>query len=276
MIFNRLVVGGLLMGLSVIFQIICLIIFAAAGLAWVLNLFGRIALDPDQKKILNTAFGVSVIGGLAATVGPGFFEPDGPTAPNGPAATTTAPSSGPASGASGAVASPSTPPTAKPVTPTDTPTPPAPSTPTPTACRPAAHPEFLTEWATAALGTPPTFRCAIAAPYPVCIADLRETQFAEISREAALSCGAQLLAFRQTHISPAYAAKLTYQDNLDAAEAGLRNPRNVEEAARRNYIIAEITRMNGVLWKDFTALDQRSKTDMLACQTDANRCLTDQ
>jgi hypothetical protein len=178
---------------------------------------------------------------------------------------TTTPSPNPLPGAS---PSPATSPSASP-----TPAPTTPATPQPATCRPATHPEFLAEWATAALGTPPTFRCAIAAPYPVCIADLRETQLSEISREAALACGAQLLAFRQTHISTAYAAKQSYQDKLDAAEAGLRNPRNPEEAARSSYVGVEIKRMNGDLWKDFIALDQRSRSDMLACQSSTQRCL---
>lgn len=62
------------MDLGFLFQLVCLVIFAAAGFAWILNVYRQIELDPDQTKLLNAAFGVSVVGGLASLVGPGFFD----------------------------------------------------------------------------------------------------------------------------------------------------------------------------------------------------------
>jgi hypothetical protein len=55
----------------------------------------------------------------------------------------------------------------------------------------------------------------------------------------------------------------------------LRAPRDEEEVQRRAYVIREIDRMNGTLWADFTALDQRSKADMVACQTATLRCIAE-
>lgn len=58
-----------------LFQLICLLVFAAAAIAWVCHIWGIKELASDEKRILNGAFGVSVVGGLAALVGPEFFGP---------------------------------------------------------------------------------------------------------------------------------------------------------------------------------------------------------
>jgi hypothetical protein len=257
--------------LFIVFGSICLAILAGAGLAWVLNLFGVIGLDPSQKKILDRAFGVGLVGGLA-TAGAAYFTlpKDGPAraSPGPPVAEEEVQPS------SERIAGPPSETPEGPVDPSPDPEgPPTPVQPQPATCKPAAHPEFLAEWAAAALGTPPTFRCAIAAPYPPCVAELREKPLADIAREAALACGADLLAFRKKHIASAYSAKLGYQDNLDAAEASLRNPRNPEEQAQLAYVSNELGRMNGPLWTDFIALDRRSSADMQLCQLNASRCL---
>lgn len=234
-------------------------ILAAAGLAWLLDMYKLIELDPEQRKILNQAFGVSLLGGLGVA-GAALFTPDKDEPGPGPSPTLTG--------------APTAPATASPDLPTPTPTPTSP-TPQPVSCKPAAHPVEFAEWATPVLGTPPTFRCAIGAPYPPCLAELREQPREAITQEVLRTCGADLLAFRQTHIGPAYAAKTRYQDNLDAAEASLRAPRNADDVRRRAYVINEIARMNGTLWTDFIALDQRSRNDMLACQSASLQCLGD-
>lgn len=265
---------GRKMSLLLVFQAICLSIFAAAGLAWVLNLFRKIELDADQKKILNTAFGVSVVGGLAATVGPGILDSDradeqaGIGQPN-PAAIAQ-PIKSPAALPTTVPSNPAIP---SPGEPTSALTDAAPTLKSEAACKAFDHPPSLAQWANDALGTPPTFRCATLAPYPPCLEELRSRSLPEISGESARSCGDSLLAFRRTHISPVYAAKFAYQDNLDAAEASLRMPRDAEEESRRDHVVAEIARMNGLAWRDFTVIDKRSRTDMLACQSKAQRCL---
>jgi hypothetical protein len=249
-----------------VFMWLCLALFAAAAVIWLLDMVGVVTIRSSaQRTMLNASLGTTLLGGMASFAVSAFFTSDGATGAGAAQAQT-----------GGQEASAPAPGAGPPPSPPSSALPPAAPTPPPaqTACRPAAHPAALADWAAVDLGTPPTFRCAIAAPYPVCIADLRELPRAEIAHEAALACGAALLAFRKTHISAAYAAKLSYQDNLDAAEASLRTPRNADEQARRSYVITEIGRMNGELWKDFTALDQRSKTDMLACQSNAQRCLT--
>ena len=255
------------MAFLTVFMWLCLALFAAAAVIWLLDMVGVLTIRTDaQRTMLNASLGTTLLGGMASFAVGAFFTPPGDAAvPPEPAVT------------------PSAPPPATPTMPLDGPaapdnpaTPPAPVPPQPAVCKPAAHPAILAEWAAAALGTPPTFRCAIAAPYPGCVAEMRELPLAEIARDTALTCGAELRAFRQLHIASAYAAKRGYQDNLDAAEASLRSPRNVEETAQQSYVAREIERMNGTLWKDFTALDQRSRNDMLACQSDVQRCLINQ
>lgn len=253
---------------------LCLALFAAAGMIWLLDMVGVLTIRTSaQRTMLNASLGTTLLGGMASFAVEAFFTP--PPGPPGQS-TPTAAQSGPAPVPSSAGSPTPTPSAADSPAPSGSPTPPAPPPPPQAACQQAAHPPRLADWATAALGTPPSFRCAIAAPYPDCIADLRGRDLAEISRGAARACGDDLLAFRRTQISPAYAAKQSYQDNLDAAEASLRTPRSGEEEDHRDYVIAEIARMNGRAWQDFTALDQRSRGDMLACQADTQRCLIDQ
>ncbi|MDP5103688.1 MAG: hypothetical protein NWP98_07155 [Erythrobacter sp.] len=268
------------MEFAAVFMWACLGLFLAAGAIWLLDMAGALTIrSPAQRTMLNAALGTTLLGGMASFAVATFFPPP-PSTPE-PAkqpepATPIAPPAGPVPtppGGEGATPAPSSTNTAAPGA---TPSPQVPPAPSQTACRLAAHPPRLAEWANATLSTPPSFRCAITAPYPACVAELRERDVAEISREAARACGADVINFRRSHISSAYAAKLTYQDNLDAAEASLRIPRNVEEEDRRDYVVAEIARMNGQAWRDFTALDQRSKLDMLLCQTDAKRCLADE
>lgn len=248
------------------FMWLCLALFGATAAIWLLDMVGVVTIrTPAQRKILNASLGTTLIGGMASFAVSSFFTPGGsgtstPAVPptNGPSAPQTA---SPPIGTPPPDASPSGPASPPPLQ--------------PAACKPAAHPAELAEWATATLDTPPTFRCAIGAPYPVCIAELREAPREAITQDAARACGADLLAFRRTNISPAYAAKIHYQDNLDAAEASLRSPRDETDVKRRAYVINEIARMNGTLWRDFTALDQRSRTDMLACQSATLLCITE-
>jgi hypothetical protein len=247
------------------FMWLCLALFGAAGVIWLLDMARVLTIrSPAQRKMLNASLGTTLIGGMASFAVSTFF-----TNPDQGAA---APASPPTLAAPVAAAEMSAPePTSAP-TPA---TPSAPATPQPAACKPAAHPADFAPWAAPALGTPPTFRCAIGAPYPACLAELREKPREAITQDAALACGADLLAFRKAHIGPAYAAKIDYQDKLDAAEARLRAPRDEDDVKRRSYVINEIARMNGTLWKDFTALDQRSRNDMLACQSSVLRCIGD-
>lgn len=251
------------------FKWICLGLFTATAVIWLLDMIGVVKIQsPAQRTILNAALGTTLIGGMASFAVTSFFPGGNPSSP--------APT-GPPSAASVSAAA-----TATPIAAADTPAPAPPSapvsgptTPQTASCKPAAHPAEFAEWATRKLETPPTFRCAIGAPYPACLAELREQPRETITQEAALACGDELLAFRRKHITTAYAAKKDYQDNLDAAEASLRAPRNEDDVRRRAYVIREIDRMNGTLWADFTALDQRSKADMLACQSASLRCLGD-
>lgn len=250
------------------FKWICLALFTAAAVIWLLDMIGAVKIQSTaQRTILNTALGTTLIGGMASFAVTSFF-PGGDTPPAPPTAAPSAPAT--ATETAAPLAATDTP---APAPPSDSPS--APLTPQPVSCKPAAHPVEFAEWATPALGTPPTFRCAIGAPYPPCLAELREQPREAITQEVLRACGADLLAFRQTHIGPAYAAKTRYQDNLDAAEASLRAPRNAEDVRRRAYVINEIARMNGTLWTDFIALDQRSRNDMLACQSASLQCLGD-
>jgi hypothetical protein len=243
------------------FKWICLALFTAAAVIWLLDMIGKVTIrSGTQRTMLNASLGTTLLGGMASFAVEAFFSP------------TQADAAAPVDASSAAAAS-AAPPAADPSS--ASPSAPAPATPQPATCRPAAHPAALAEWAAVALDTPPTFRCAIGAPYPACMAELREKPRADISLEAARACGADLLAFRKTHVGPAYAAKIGYQDNLDAAEVSLRTARTEDEVKRREYVVNEIARMNGPLWKDFTALDQRSRADMLACQSNALRCLSD-
>jgi hypothetical protein len=237
------------------FKWICLALFTAAAVIWLLDMIGKVTIRSGaQRAMLNASLGTTLLGGMASFAVETFFSPA--------QADAVAPVAAPIAAAATASPAPAEQ-SAQTVT------------PQPATCRPAAHPAALAEWASAELDTPPTFRCAIGAPYPACIAELREKPHADISQEAARACGADLLAFRKTHVGPAYAAKIGYQDNLDAAEASLRSARTEEEVMRRDYVVNEIARMNGPLWKDFTALDQRSRADMLACQSNALRCVID-
>jgi hypothetical protein len=260
------------MEFAAVFMWLCLALFGATGVIWLLDMVGVLTIrTPTQRKILNAALGTTLIGGMASFAVSTFFTPpaadkDEPVTP--PTAVPSAPPSGaiaasPVAADSSPVAAPSSAPD------------PGPPVPQPSSCKPAAHPAEFAEWATPILGTPPTFRCAIGAPYPTCLAELREKPREGITQEDARACGDALLAFRRVHITPAYAAKNNYQDNLDAAEASLRAPRNEEDIKRRAYVIREIGRMNGTLWTDFTALDQRSKVDMLACQSGVQRCIVE-
>jgi hypothetical protein len=251
------------MDFTTLFMGLCLALFGAAAVIWLLDMARVLTIrSPAQRKMLNASLGTTLIGGMASfAVGSFFTPPDKDKAE--PATPSDAALAVTPLAADGA---PSPAPSSSPVTP-----PP----PQPTGCKPAAHPADFAEWASAALGTPPTFRCAIGAPYPPCLAELREKPREAITQEAARTCGDELRAFRRTHITPAYAAKKNYQDNLDAAEAALRAPRDEEDVQRQAYVIREIDRMNGTLWADFTALDQRSKADMVACQTATLRCIAE-
>ncbi|WP_287278875.1 hypothetical protein [Ralstonia sp.] len=251
------------MEFATVFMWICLALFGATAVIWLLDMVRVVTIrTPAQRTMLNASLGTTLIGGMASFAVSTFFAGDGKAVapPSTPSASATPVS------------------TAAPLAAADTPAPvppSAPPAPQPASCKPAAHPVEFTEWATPVLGTPPTFRCAIGAPYPPCLAELREQPREAVTQEVLRACGADLLAFRQTHIGPAYAAKTRYQDNLDAAEASLRAPRNAEDVRRRAYVINEIARMNGTLWTDFIALDQRSRNDMLACQSASLLCLGD-
>lgn len=207
---------------------LCLALFAAAAVIWLLDMVGVLTIRTStQRTMLNASLGTTLLGGMASFAVGTFFtplpKPSDPSTPSAAPSGVQSPAATPA-----ATGSPTNSPT-----PGQSPTPPVPP-PSQAACQQAAHPPRLAEWATTALGTPPSFRCAIAAPYPGCVAELRGRDLAEISREAARACGAELIDFRRTYISSAYAAKLTYQDKLDAAEASLRAPRNVEEEDHRD------------------------------------------
>ncbi len=191
------------MSLSVVFQIICLVIVAAAGIAWVLNLYGRIELDPDQKKILNAAFGVSVVGGLAATVGPGFFNPVEPPAASSPFAA----ASGPVGAGPGAVASTATPsPRAStPANPQESdPVSPS-STPRPTAPEPSLS-ETVRNFLAANRLERPAIDPQWSASYPRCA---EQSRTAQLPKAEARGCFRALDQFNSAVLRP-------YQDAYDA------------------------------------------------------------
>lgn len=251
------------MEFATVFMWLCLALFGATAVVWLLDMVGVLTIrTPAQRKMLNASLGTTLIGGMASFAVGSFFTLPG----EGKAEPAARPDTALAATPVAADGSPSPAPSASPATPAPL---------QPTACRPAAHPADFAAWASTELGTPPTFRCAIGAPYPTCLAELREQPRETITQDAALACGDALRAFRRVHITPAYAAKKDYQDNLDAAEASLRAPRNEDDVKRRGYVINEIARMNGTLWTDFTALDQRSRNDMLACQSASLRCITE-
>lgn len=251
------------MEFATVFMWLCLALFGATAVIWLLDMVGVLTIrTPAQRKMLNASLGTTLIGGMASFAVSSFFTPpsESEAKPAMPPDTMHTPTPVAADGA------PSPVPSSSPATPSPL---------QPSACKPAAHPAEFAEWASSALGTPPTFRCAIGAPYPDCLAELREQPRETITQEAARACGDALRAFRRVHITAAYAAKKDYQDNLDAAEASLRAPRDEDDAKRRGYVVNEIARMNGTLWTDFTALDQRSRNDMLACQSASLRCIAD-
>lgn len=147
---------------------------------------------------------------------------------------------------------------------------PAAPTPTPSPSQASCQlqtPPALQEWASATLGSRPNFRCVGQAAYPDCVLDLRGRPEGEVSQVEARACADQIGEFRRTQIAPTYAAKATYQTRLETAEVRLRTPQDPADGDRREYVVAEIARMNGETWTGFLEVDRRSLGDLNSCNS---------
>lgn len=130
-------------------------------------------------------------------------------------------------------------------------------------------PESLRKWANEVLGERPNFSCKMRDRYPPCIAELQGRAAAENSPTEARDCGKAIEQFRRDEITPVLTRKVSYQVNLDNAEATTRSAASPEEIVRREYVVAEIARMNGSEWDRFVAVDRESYRDLGACNSQA-------
>lgn len=133
----------------------------------------------------------------------------------------------------------------------------------------ARAPEALRDWAQAELGERPDFACVARERYPRCVASLQGRAAAENSSIEARACAREIEAFRRNQISPVLARKGSYQVNLDSAEANSRSAGTPAELEHRDYVVAEIARMNGTEWQRFVTFDRDSLRDLGACNSAA-------
>ncbi|MCB2048318.1 MAG: hypothetical protein KDE32_08835 [Novosphingobium sp.] len=247
-----------------IIQKICVLFFGLCCLIWICDLVFRIIRDDVQRKILNTTLGGSLLAGIVTVALP---VNDGPEPVEAEPVATGGAADIADSGdqQSGSTASPDL------------------SARVPADTRPGDSippcgievPGALKEWAKDRLGEAPDFKCATRQTYPPCIEEIREGSKTETSRLAAKDCGERIFAFRREFVTPVYAAKVTYQDNLTSSELSLRTPRSAEDEDRRDYVVAELERLNGKTWEKFADLDRQSSLDMAACHDRKRRCFLD-
>lgn len=131
-------------------------------------------------------------------------------------------------------------------------------------------PTALRDWAQAELGERPDFTCLARERYPRCVATLQGRSAAENSSTEARECAREIETYRRNQIAPVLVKKSSYQVNLDSAEANSRSAGTPEELARREYVVAEIARMNGTEWQRFVASDRESLRDLGACNSASN------
>ncbi|MGB3469702.1 MAG: hypothetical protein WBA51_02645 [Erythrobacter sp.] len=167
---------------------------------------------------------------------------------------------------------PSTSPTQAPLTPAPSPTPALPdrppARPNPPVVEAAScaieHPSSLAQSA-AVLGKRPNPNCAKNAPYPPCVADIASRSLGETVRAETWDCSRDLTEWRRTYIAGVLTLKAPYQTELEGAEISTRPRANEELSEWREYILAEINRLNGPSWDRFVEIDARSKQDMDRC-----------
>ncbi|MDN3646793.1 hypothetical protein QWY75_11330 [Pontixanthobacter aestiaquae] len=138
------------------------------------------------------------------------------------------------------------------------------------ACTMAPPPEFAA-WAETNLGPRPNFACALEAKYPGCVADIQSRgEGATVGSEAA-ECARKITEFRRPTISKVYEFKDPYDRKIDEIAPSLSSPQTEIDQNRREYLCAEIKRLNGPQWQKFNALAKRSSRDAELCYSDA-RC----
>lgn len=132
-------------------------------------------------------------------------------------------------------------------------------------------PGALVEWASEALGPRPDFECSAKQNYPSCVSELRGRGSGETSAVEAAECGKAVADYRRSVIAPVLQIKASYDSNLDDQEKALRVWTSGTEEQQRDYVLAEIARMNGAEWRKFSAKDSESKFDLHVCYSNA-RC----
>lgn len=147
---------------------------------------------------------------------------------------------------------------------TEGPSPPPDPAPSTVSCLLPA-PSALGTWAATHLGDRPNFACAWETPYPGCVDALRGRGPGETTQHEAADCAENVVTFRRNTIAPVLSLKATYDTNINAAAARLRRASSEEEVAQVEYLNAEIRRLNGSEWHEFTRVSDRSTTDMNAC-----------
>lgn len=238
-------VASVVIWTSVAAFVVCVV----AGLAILLEWW--VPKHPDTRTWLVGGVLVSIVGAVVGFVGASWKDPPvGPTAPGSFASPGVAPKAG------------------------ETPSPKSAETvalmPSPTSSGASCElhtPSALQDWSAATLGLRPNFRCVGEATYPECVAELRGRPGGEVSQVEARACADQIGEFRRTQVAPTYAAKAIYQTRLETAEVRLRSVQQPVDTDRREYVVAEIARMNGEGWADFVEIDRRSLGDLNLCNS---------
>lgn len=74
-----------------VFMWVCLALFAAAAVIWLLDMVGQVTIrSPAQRTMLNAALGTTLLGGMASFAVGAFFTPPAPATPGSPEPSTTA------------------------------------------------------------------------------------------------------------------------------------------------------------------------------------------